>query len=129
LSAPAALLLFEVDGRRFGADPRDVVIVGAGAADVDAERVVTTALGAAREGSRSLVVACEGGKRELVIDRVLGLRTLGAGEWHELPALASLCLPTRALRGLLLEGRLLTPVVDLPRLLGEPPPDARPEPA
>ncbi len=120
MSLPGALLLFEIDGHRFGADARDVALIGAGAADLEAERVTHTVLGAAREGARSLVIPCADGRRELVIDRVLGLRTPGAGDWFPLPEVAAVCLRTRAVRGLLLEGRILTPVVDLPALLSEP---------
>lgn len=124
MSAQGALLLFEIDGHRFGADARDVQLIGAGAADLEAERVTETLLGAPREGGRSLVVACGDGRRELVIDRVLGLRTPGDGDFFPLPAVAAVCLRTQAVRGLLLEGRILTPVVDLPALLSEPARDA-----
>lgn len=117
MSGSRDILLFEVGTLRYGCAVRDVSLIGAGAADLEAERVLETSLGSPTSGIRSLVVECPGGKRELVIDQVIGVRSVPAEALRELPEAAVAWLPTRAVRGLALLDDAITLIIDLPVLL------------
>jgi hypothetical protein len=65
------VLLFEVEGRRFGAYVAEVRRV-APPADLASER--RTVLGTAAEGGRGLVIELDGNERAVAVDRILGVR-------------------------------------------------------
>ena len=113
------ILLFQVGARLFGCAVSEVGQIGAGAADLEAERVERTVLGPPFQGTRSLVVSCADAKRELVIDQVVGVRSVAAEELRDVPPLAAACLGTRAIRALAIFDDAITPIIDLPALLTE----------
>jgi hypothetical protein len=113
------LLVFEVGARAFAAPVEDAVRVGAARQLTDGELVLETALGRASGRARGIVVAGDG-SRTLVVDRVLGVRSVPSAELHPIPAFAAACLSSRAVRAfVLVEGEPLL-VVDLPTLVREP---------
>jgi chemotaxis signal transduction protein len=127
------LLVFQVGARVFLSPVRDVVRIGS-VADVPPEELVEgTSLGPTFSRLRGIVVASPGGGAEttVVVDRVLGFRTVPAAEVQRLPAFAAAVLGSGAISGLVLLDDAPTLLVDLPSLVRErlaapatPPPDA-----
>lgn len=118
MSAPGRVLVFHVGARLFAADVRDVERI-APAAGGGAERLAETPLGRAAAGARGLVVRDGAAERVLAVDGVLGVRALGPGDLHDLPALAAACLASGAVRGLVVLEGAPTPLVHLPTLVRE----------
>lgn len=115
------LLMFQVGARVFASAVGDVVRIGH-VQDVPPEDVVDgTALGQAFQQARGLVVAdhASGTEATLVVDQVLGVRQVEAGEVHPLPAFAAAVLPSGAVAGLVLLDEAITLLVDLPTLIRE----------
>jgi chemotaxis signal transduction protein len=127
------LLLFQVGARVFLSTVRDVVRIG-NVADVPPEELVEgTCLGPTFARQRGIVVASPGGGTEstVVVDRVLGIRTVPEAEVQRLPAFAAAVLASGSISGLVLLDDAPTLLVDLPSLVRErlaapdpPPPDA-----
>jgi hypothetical protein len=118
VSAPGRVLLFHVGARLFAADVADVLRIAPGVRHGGGP-LAETALGSAHVGARGLVVRDGSAERVVAVDGVLGVRALGPGELHALPALAAACLATGAVRGLVLLEGAPTPLVDLPTLVRE----------
>jgi hypothetical protein len=114
------LLMYQVGARVFVSAVGDVVRIG-GVGDVPPEELVEgTSLGATFSRQRGLVVAAPGGAEStLVVDQVLGIRTVLASEIQPLPAFAAAVLPSGAVSGLVLLDDTATLLVDLPTLLRE----------
>jgi hypothetical protein len=122
VTATSELLLFQVGARVFGAAVRGAVRIG-NVRDVPAEElVVRTTLGPPFERERGIVVAPPGGgERTLVVDRVLGFRSVDEDELHPLPAFAQACLSSTAVTGFVLMDDAPLLLVDLPTLVCERP--------
>jgi chemotaxis signal transduction protein len=115
------LLLFQVGARVFGAAVEGAVRIG-NVRDVPAEAlVVETLLGPPFARDRGIVVGQPGEERTLVVDQVLGFRSVGADEVQPLPAFARACLPSRALTGFVMMDDAPLLLVDLPTLVRERP--------
>jgi chemotaxis signal transduction protein len=126
------LLMFQVGARVFASTVADVVRIGNVAGTPTASLVEGTSLGATFARERGIVVAGgEGGAEStLVVDQVLGVRTVPASEVQPLPAFAAAVLRSGAVSGLVLLDDAPTLIVDLPTLVRErrAAPEPRPPP-
>ncbi len=113
------ILLFQVGAHVFAAPVRDVVRIGTVRDSAAEELVLDTALGTPFTRQRGIVVASPGSERTLVVDQVVGFRTVAEGDLQPLPAFAAACIHSGALAGLVLVDDIPTPFIDLPTLLRE----------
>lgn len=117
----AELLVFQVGARVFAAAVRDVARIGH-VSDVPPEALVEgTALGPTLGRERGIVVAGPHGGTEatLVVDQVLGVRSVPEDQVRPLPAFAAAVLRTAAVAGFVLLDEAPTLVIDLPTLIRE----------
>ncbi len=120
MSEPAAeIVLFQVGARVFAAPVRDVLRIGTVRDSAAEELVLDTPLGTPATGRRGIVVATPGDERTLVVDEVVGFRTVPGADVQPLPAFAAACIRSGALAGLVLLDEVPTPFIDLPALLRE----------
>ena len=116
------ILLFQVGVRLFAAAVEDALRIGS-VRDAPADTLVLdTALGRPFSRERGIVVSAGDGdvlEHTLVIDEVLGVRTLEEGQLHPLPPFARACLPGGTVRGLVLLDAAPLPLVDLPTVVRE----------
>lgn len=129
MSDPVAeILMFQVGPSVFAAAVRDALRIGA-VRDVPAsELVLESALGRPYAYERGIVVAGDGGERTLVVDQILGVRTVLQADLQPLPAFAAACITSSAVSGLVVLDDAPTPLVDLPTLVRERAPSGAPEP-
>jgi chemotaxis signal transduction protein len=112
------ILVFQVGARVFAAEVYDVVRIGS-VRDDDAI-VTETALGRPFTHQRGLVVTTGGDAVEtLVVDQVLGVRTVPEDALHPLPAFAAACLQSAAVTGFVVVDEAPMLLVDLPTLIRE----------
>lgn len=120
MSDPVAeILLFQVGAHVFAAPVRDVVRIGTVRESSAEGLVLDTALGKPFTRQRGIVVASPGSEQTLVVDQVIGFRTVAEGDVQPLPAFAAACIRSGALAGLVLLDDIPTPFIDLPTLLRE----------
>jgi chemotaxis signal transduction protein len=122
VSQPTAeFLLFQVGFRVYAAAVRGVVRVGTIREASEEELVADTILGQPFVRDRGMVVATERGgpERTVVVDRVLGVRSVSAGDVHDLPPLAAACLSSAAIAGFVTVDEAPLLIVDLPTLVRE----------
>jgi chemotaxis signal transduction protein len=115
------LLMFQVGARVFASTVRDVVRIG-NVADMPRDQLVEgTSLGPTFARERGIVVAApEGGAEStLVVDQVLGVRSIPESELQPLPAFAAAVLTSGAISGFVLLDEAPTLIVDLPILVRE----------
>jgi chemotaxis signal transduction protein len=115
------LLMFQVGARVFASTVRDVIRIG-NVADVAASELVEgTSLGPTFGRERGIVVAGpEGGTEStLVVDQVLGVRSVLESEIQPLPAFAAAVIRSGAVSSLVLLDDAPTLIVDLPTLVRE----------
>jgi len=117
--AVADIVLFQVGVQVFAAPVRDVLRIGAVRDCAPENLVLETALGRPFTRERGMVVASSGSERTLVVDQVIGFRTVPREDVRPLPAFAAACIRSGALAGMLLLDDIPTPVIDLPALMGE----------
>ncbi len=113
------IVLFQVGPAVFAAAVRDVVRIGTVRDSTAEELVLETDLGKPFTRQRGMVVASPGSERTLVVDQVVGFRTVAPEDVQPLPAFAAACIRSGALAGLLLLDDLPMPFIDLPTLLRE----------
>ncbi len=113
------IVLFQVGPSVFAAAVRDVVRIGTVRESTAEDLVLETDLGKPFTRQRGIVVASPGSERTLVVDQVVGFRTVAADAVQPLPAFAAACIKSGALAGLLLLDDLPMPFIDLPTLLRE----------
>jgi hypothetical protein len=117
------ILLFQVGPRVFASAVFDAVRIGK-VRDVPAgELVVGSALGMPFARERGIVVASHelGGERTLVVDLVLGIRSVSEEDLRPLPAFAAACLASGAVTGFVIVDEAPLLLVDLPTLVREHP--------
>ena len=117
----AALLVFQVGARVFAAAVRDVARIGS-VRDVPPEELVEgTSLGATLGRERGIVVSDPqtGTEATLVVDQVLGVRSVPGDEVRPLPAFAAAVLRSAAVAGFVMLDESPTLLVDLPTLIRE----------
>jgi hypothetical protein len=120
------ILLFQVGPRVFASVVYDAIRIGS-VRDVPAsELVVGTALGLPFARERGIVVAGPDGhlERTLVVDQVIGVRSVADDEVQPLPAFAAACLASGAVTGFVIVDEAPVLLVDLPTLVREHPSDA-----
>ena len=115
------LLIFQVGARVFASTVRDVVRIGNVADAPPGALVEGTSLGATFARERGIVVAApEGGTEStLVVDQVLGVRSVPEAEIQSLPAFAAAVIRSGAVSGLVLLDEAPPLIVDLPTLIRE----------
>lgn len=113
------IVLFQVGLSVFAARVRDVVRIGTVRESTAEGLVLETDLGKPFTRQRGMVVASPGSERTLVVDQVVGFRTVTESEVQPLPAFAAACIRSGALAGLVLLDDTPTPFIDLPTLLRE----------
>jgi chemotaxis signal transduction protein len=115
------ILLFQVGARVFAAEVYDVVRVGSLRGEPPGFVVPRSALGEPFGQHRGIVVASheDGLERMLVVDHVLGVRSVPEADVHPLPAFAAECLQSPAVTGFVLIDEAPTLLVDLPTLVRE----------
>lgn len=121
--ATCEILLFQVGARVFAAVVHDAVRIGS-VRDVPAEElVVESALGVPFERARGIVVSADaqGQERTLVVDQVLGVRSVPEDDVLPLPAFAAACLTSGAITGFAVVDEAPTLLVDLRTLVRERP--------
>lgn len=115
------ILLFQVGLRIFAAGVQGAIRIGT-VRDTPADSLILeTSLGRPFARERGIVVRGEQDHEEhtLVIDEVLGVRTIEAEELRPLPAFAEACLRSGAVRGFILLDAAPLPLVDLPTVVRE----------
>jgi hypothetical protein len=116
-------LMFQVGPRVFAAVVHDAVRIGNVREVPAGDLVVESALGLPFERTRGIVVAAdeEGLERFLVVDQVLGIRSIPESDVHPLPAFAAVCLASGAVIGFAVVDEAPTLLVDLRTLVRERP--------
>ncbi len=115
------ILMFQVGSRVFAAEVQDVVRIGKVGHAPDQDVLGESPLGVPFEQWRGIVVAGDGGatERTLVVDQVLGVRSVPDADVHPLPAFAAACLPSAAVSGFIMIDEAPMLLVDLPTLVRE----------
>ena len=123
MSETCEILLFQVGAGVFAARVHDAVRIGSVRDAAAGDLVVGTALGLPFARERGIVVAGhgEGVDRVLVVDQVLGVRSVPESDLHPLPAFAAACLTSGAVTGFVLLDDAPTLLIDLPTLVRERP--------
>ncbi len=129
--ATSEILLFQVGLRVFASVVYDAVRIGTVRDAAAGDLVLASALGSPFGCERGIVVADESGvERTLVIDQVVGVRSVPELDVHPLPAFAAACLASGAVTGFVMIDDAPLLLVDLPTLVRErsAPPAAAPTP-
>jgi chemotaxis signal transduction protein len=113
------IVLFQVGTHVFAAPVRDVIRVGLVRDTAAEELVLDSALGTPFTTQRGIVVSSAGAERTLVVDQVIGFRTVPTADVQGLPAFAAACIHSGALTGLVVLDEVPMPFIDLPALLRE----------
>ncbi len=123
------ILLFQVGARVFAAVVHDALRIGSVRDQTAEELIIETALGRPFEPGRGIVIASElaGQERMLIVDQVLGVRSVPEADVHPLPAFAAACLASGAVTGFVVVDEAPTLLVDLRTLVRERP-GAAPQP-
>lgn len=127
-AATSDILVFQVGARVFASVVHDAIRVGNVRGAPTSTLVVDSSLGPPGSGARGIVVASddEGCERTLVVDRVLGVRSVPDEDVHPLPAFAAACLASGAVTGFVMMDEAPMLLVDLPTVVRErrdaPPP-------
>lgn len=118
--ATSEILLFQVGARTFASVVHDAVRVGS-VRDLPASSLVLdSALGVPRARERGIVVAGEGdGELALVVDEVIGVRSVPDDQVQPLPAFAAACLASAAVTGFVMMDEAPMLLVDLPTVVRE----------
>lgn len=120
MSGTCEILLFQVGARVFAAVVQDALRIGSVREVPVEELVVESALGTPFERVRGIVVGETGvHERTLVVDQVLGVRSVPESDVHPLPALAAACLTSGAVTGFAVIDEAPTLLVDLRTLVRE----------
>ena len=121
IGATSEILMFQVGPRVFASVVHDAVRIGTVREVAPSELVVESALGLPYTRERGIVVAGDeaGSERTLVIDQVIGVRSVPEEDVHPLPAFAAACLTTGAVTGFVIVDEAPMLLVDLPTLVRE----------
>jgi chemotaxis signal transduction protein len=113
--------MFQVGARVYAAEVHDVRRIGAPRhAEPHESFIATTVLGDPFARDRGIVVTCgQDGEHTLLVDRVIGVCSVPESDLQPLPPLATRCLLSSAITGLLMLDGAPVPLVDLPTLIRE----------
>ncbi len=131
MSGTFEILMFQVGPRVFASVVHDAVRIGS-LRDLPPEALVLeSALGAPFARERGIVVAGEeaGYDRVLVVDQVIGVRSVAEDDVHPLPAFAAACVTSGAVTGFVMVDEVPMLLVDLPTLVRERSLEAAPPPS
>ena len=119
--ATSEILMFQVGPRVFASVVHDAVRIGTVREVAPADLVMDSALGIPYARERGIVVAGDetGSERTLVIDQVIGVRSVPEQDVHPLPAFAAACLTSGAVTGFVIVDEAPLLLVDLPTLVRE----------
>jgi hypothetical protein len=120
--ATSEILMFQVGPRVFAAVVHDAVRIGTVREVAAGDLVVETALGLPFARERGIVVAVHddlASERTLVVDQVIGIRSVPETDVHPLPAFAAACIGSGAVTGFVIVDEAPTLLVDLPTLVRE----------
>lgn len=119
--ATSEILMFQVGPRVFAAVVHDAVRIGTVREVPAGELVMDSALGIPFSRERGIVVASEeeGSERTLVVDQVIGIRSIPESDVHPLPAFAAACVTSGAVTGFVILDEAPMLLVDLPTLVRE----------
>ena len=116
------VVLFQVGPRVFAAGVHDVVRVGNVREVPAGDLVVETAVGLPFDRERGVVVYGDDGvDRTVVVDQVLGVRSVPQSDVIPLPAFAAACLTSGAVIGFVVVDDAPVLLLDLPTLVRERP--------
>ncbi len=117
------ILMFQVGLRVFAAVVHDVLRIGNVREVPAGDLIVESALGMPYARERGIVVGCaaDGIARTLVVDQVIGVRSIPESDVHPLPAFAAACIGSGAVTGFVIVDEAPTLLVDLPTLVRERP--------
>ncbi len=114
------LLMFQLGARVYAAAVHDVRRIGNVDERPERDLVTRSVLGEPSGRQRGLVVDCGGdGERTLVVDQVLGVRSVALADLRSMPAFAAACLHSAAVTGFALLDGAPTLLIDLPTLMRE----------
>ncbi len=130
MSGTVEILMFQVGPRVFASVVHDAVRIGALRELPPEALVLDSALGAPFARERGIVVAGEeaGYDRVLVVDQVIGVRSVAEDDVHPLPAFAAACVTSGAVTGFVMVDEVPMLLVDLPTLVRERSLEAAPPP-
>jgi chemotaxis signal transduction protein len=118
--ATSEILMFQVGARVFASVVYDAVRIGTVREVAPAALVVDSALGVPFARERGIVVGSDTGQElTLVIDQVVGVRSIPEEDVHPLPAFAAACLTSGAVTGFVIVDEAPMLLVDLPTLVRE----------
>lgn len=120
--ASSEILMFQVGPRVFASVVHDAVRIGSVREVPASDLVVESALGTPFARERGIVVAGDGGdapERTLVVDQVIGVRSVPEDAVRPLPELAAICVTSGAVTGLVVIDDAPLLLVDLPTLVRE----------
>ncbi len=118
--ATSELLMFQVGSRLYAAQVGDVRRIGSPRHEPADSLVEATPLGEPFVRDRGIVVSCGGdGDRTLLVDMVLGVRSVADADLRPLPPLAATVLQSEAITGFAVIDGAPTLLIDLPTLLRE----------
>ena len=119
--ATSEILMFQVGVRVFAAVVHDAVRIGSVRESMPEDVVLDSALGAPFQRARGIVVSGDeaGSERLLVVDQVIGVRSVPEADVHPLPAFAAACLSSGAVSGFVMVDEVPLLLVDLPTLVRE----------
>ena len=115
------IMLFQVGSRCFASDVDRIRAILTGEAVNETKPVRTSALGSPFIATRGLAVEQDGELRTLVVDQVLGVRSITASELRPMPEVAAACLRSQAFIGFAMVDEVPIVLVDLPMLIEEVP--------
>jgi chemotaxis signal transduction protein len=114
------ILMFQVGMRVFAAVVHDAARIGNVREVPAGDLVVGSALGMPYARERGIVVGGEDGlERTLVVDQVIGVRSIPDTDVHPLPAFAAACIGSGAVIGFVIVDEAPMLLVDLPTLVRE----------
>ncbi|BDG04260.1 chemotaxis protein CheW [Anaeromyxobacter oryzae] len=115
------ILMFQVGARVFAAVVHDAIRIGSVREVAAGDLVVETPLGMPWGRERGIVVAGDAAdvERTLVVDQVIGVRSVPEGDVHPLPAFAAACIGSGAVTGFVIVDEAPMLLVDLPTLVRE----------
>ncbi len=127
--ATSEILMFQVGARVFAAAVHDAVRIGSVREFPAGELILESDLGTPFSRQRGIVVASAEGDQEhaLVVDQVIGVRSVADRDVHPLPAFAAACLASGAVTGFVIVDEAPMLLVDLPALVRERPGGAQRE--
>jgi hypothetical protein len=113
------LVLYQIGLRCFASDAETVTRVGAVRSRDLEQAIDETALGRPFAAARGLTIVAAGEERTLLVDQVLGMRSVSAGDLRPLPPFILAWLETDAVQGMALVDDVPTPIIHLLTLVSE----------